>query len=229
MNYTKIYNVYNALIEKARQRVLDIYTESHHIIPRCMGGSDDLSNLVNLTPEEHYVAHQLLVKMYPNNASLVFAAHMMGCTRSTNKLYGWLRRKYSEEKSKTLKGKPPNNKGKKLSEETKRKIGIASSKRKHSEETKKKISESHIGNQYGVGNKSRTGQKQSDEEKRKKSIALRGENNPNYGVKYTAERKEQIRMAMLNRPKKECPHCHRLFDPTNYSRYHNENCKLKQF
>jgi hypothetical protein len=30
-----------------------------------MDGSDLVSNLVYLTPEEHYVAHQLLVKMYP--------------------------------------------------------------------------------------------------------------------------------------------------------------------
>ena len=27
-----------------------------------MGGTDDEENLVELTPEEHYVAHQLLVK-----------------------------------------------------------------------------------------------------------------------------------------------------------------------
>lgn len=37
-----------------------IYTHKHHIIPRHMGGSDDPSNLVELTIEEHAEAHRLL-------------------------------------------------------------------------------------------------------------------------------------------------------------------------
>ena len=32
----------------------------HHIIPKHMGGSDDPSNLVELTPEEHALAHKKL-------------------------------------------------------------------------------------------------------------------------------------------------------------------------
>ncbi len=91
MNYKKHYD---ALTERALNRTIGDYVEKHHIIPRCMGGSDDIFNLVKLTPEEHYVAHQLLVKIYPSNRSLVFAAHMMGATRQNNKVYGWLKRKY---------------------------------------------------------------------------------------------------------------------------------------
>jgi hypothetical protein len=64
MNYKKIYD---NLISKGRNRVLNCYVERHHIIPKCMGGTDDEENLVELTPEEHYVAHQLLVKIYPKN------------------------------------------------------------------------------------------------------------------------------------------------------------------
>lgn len=89
---------YNLLIEKAQQRTTDLYTERHHIVPRCLGGTDDKDNLVALTPEEHYVAHQLLVKMYPENASLVYAANKMTVSSKwaprNNKLYGWLKRKY---------------------------------------------------------------------------------------------------------------------------------------
>jgi len=90
---------YNLLIEKAQQRTTDLYTERHHIVPRCLGGIDDKNNLVALTPEEHYVAHQLLVKMYPENKSLVHAAIMMipksdSHSHRSNKMYGWLRRKY---------------------------------------------------------------------------------------------------------------------------------------
>ena len=36
----------------------------HHIIPRHMGGTDDLSNIIKLTIEEHVNAHKLLYEKY---------------------------------------------------------------------------------------------------------------------------------------------------------------------
>lgn len=41
-----------------------IYMEKHHIIPRHAGGTDDDTNLVKLTPEEHYFAHLVRWKAY---------------------------------------------------------------------------------------------------------------------------------------------------------------------
>jgi len=38
------------------------YCESHHIIPKSLGGSNDKENLVNLTAREHYIVHKLLTK-----------------------------------------------------------------------------------------------------------------------------------------------------------------------
>jgi len=96
MNYKKIYD---SLIERGKCRILSCYKERHHILPRCLGGTDDESNLVDLTPEEHYVAHQLLVKIYPNNIKLVRAVSMMIPNRPTNKLYGWIRRRFSDAQS----------------------------------------------------------------------------------------------------------------------------------
>ena len=96
MNYQQIYNT---IIERGQNRTLLEYTEEHHIVPRCLGGTDDRQNLVMLTPEEHYVCHQLLVKIYPNNIKLVNAALFMvanGMNRRSNKSYGWLRRKWAE-------------------------------------------------------------------------------------------------------------------------------------
>lgn len=40
-----------------------VYYESHHIIPRALGGSDEGNNLVLLTAYEHYLCHWLLTKM----------------------------------------------------------------------------------------------------------------------------------------------------------------------
>lgn len=53
MDYNKIYS---NLIERARNRPPLIgYKEVHHIVPKCLGGNNDDSNLVELTPEEHYM------------------------------------------------------------------------------------------------------------------------------------------------------------------------------
>jgi ribosomal protein S27AE len=57
MDYLKHYNL---LIESRRTLVRDVYTENHHIIPKCYGGTDDPSNIVALTAREHFVAHWLL-------------------------------------------------------------------------------------------------------------------------------------------------------------------------
>lgn len=66
MNYGKIYN---QLIERSSEvRSLD-YGEWHHIIPKCVGGTDDASNLVFLTAREHFIAHALLVKIYENDGN----------------------------------------------------------------------------------------------------------------------------------------------------------------
>lgn len=97
MNYQTIYD---RLIDRARVRVLDGYCERHHVLPRCMGGEDNPANLVSLTAEEHYLAHQLLVKLHPDHLGILSAAHVMTTTRlqgriATNKLYGWLRRRMS--------------------------------------------------------------------------------------------------------------------------------------
>jgi hypothetical protein len=73
--------VYNKLIEKYRCLVLRGYVESHHILPRCMGGTNEISNLVDLPPKAHYVAHHLLHKAYPDNIKLAYAFGVFGTKR----------------------------------------------------------------------------------------------------------------------------------------------------
>jgi len=97
MNYQKHYDT---LIERARNRHLEGYSETHHILPRCLGGNNEDANLVKLTAEEHYVAHLLLCKMYPTNGRLAFAANMMSNSNSNlkrnNKSYTWVRKKMAD-------------------------------------------------------------------------------------------------------------------------------------
>jgi len=69
---------YRLLIEKALARVsCTEYSELHHILPKCMNGPDDPANLVRLTAREHFVAHWLLHRAYPNHSGLAVAFEMM--------------------------------------------------------------------------------------------------------------------------------------------------------
>ena len=152
MNYQKIYN---NLINRAITRTG--YVEKHHIIPRCLGGSDNKENLVELYPEEHYLAHLLLCKLYPGNSKLLYAAinmttgAMINNGKRNNKAYGWLRRQYAES---MLGDNNPNRRnpniqkeaakkrvGQKRTDETKARMSAAQKGRTFSEETKKKMSE----------------------------------------------------------------------------------------
>lgn len=42
----------------------------HHIIPKCKGGLDIEENLIDLYPQEHYDAHQLLFEENPSDYKL---------------------------------------------------------------------------------------------------------------------------------------------------------------
>lgn len=76
MKYKKIYKnlVSN---KKNRKKMKGVYYEAHHIIPKCMGGSNSKENIVLLTHKEHYIAHLLLTKIYPKNTSLKYSIFRM--------------------------------------------------------------------------------------------------------------------------------------------------------
>lgn len=80
MDYKKIHD---NLIEKAKNRKLEGYVEKHHIIPKCMNGTNESNNLVELTAREHFLVHWLLYEMYPENSDLRYAFWSM-CRNSDN-------------------------------------------------------------------------------------------------------------------------------------------------
>lgn len=150
MNYHRHYDL---LITRARNRKLEGYLERHHIIPKCIGGTDEAENIVSLTAEEHYLAHQLLVKIHPGVKGLVFATMAMcgkGRTKArNNKSYGWLRKLCSEARQ----GFPLSNEHKrKISEGVRRNPGIRTGV-PQPESFKKAHSERMKGNAFNVGRK----------------------------------------------------------------------------
>jgi hypothetical protein len=151
MDYKKIHDL---IIDRAKNRIIDGYTEKHHIVPKCMGGNNKNINIVKLTAKEHWLIHLLLIEIYPDNNKLKIAIRKM-MMKSNNqnrdyvisgKQFERLRKMVSEAHSKLLtgrklkpftdehkknlsnsmKGRVSPNKGKKLSDETKIKIGIRS-------------------------------------------------------------------------------------------------------
>jgi hypothetical protein len=96
MNYKKHYDL---LVNRSpKEKPKNGYYEKHRILPGCMGGEYTKNNITWLTPEEHYLAHQLLVKIYPNDSKLIYAVRMMAVSsenqKRNNKIYGWLKRKF---------------------------------------------------------------------------------------------------------------------------------------
>lgn len=157
---------YNSIVDKAKCRTdLIGYFERHHVIPRCLGGSNDKSNLVNLTAQEHFICHWLLTKMTEgkNKSKMIHAAWLMACVKNSfqirhkisSKKYELLKKSISRETS--IKFKGPNNPmfGKRHSNETRKKISDGNIGKVYSEETrlKLKLCNKHTGPNYKLRGK----------------------------------------------------------------------------
>jgi hypothetical protein len=129
------------------------YVEKHHIIPRCIGGSDHRENIVSLTAREHFVCHLLLTKMTTGKVKQAMC-WAVGKFVQVNKnqqrnFTSWEYQKIREN------------------------ISFARTGKKHSDESRKKMSEKAKGRT--PWNKGRTGvQKHSAESNKKRSETLTG-------------------------------------------------------
>lgn len=101
---------YKRFIEQRKNRQINGVVEIHHILPRCLGGTDNLDNLISLTPREHYIAHVFLHKIYPNNAKITKALSAMKIGNGTSKYNRQLNSKeYDYIKKAVSKKIPPKN------------------------------------------------------------------------------------------------------------------------
>lgn len=138
---------YNALIAKAKSRdSLTGYVEKHHIIPRCMGGSNEESNIATLTYREHFIVHWLLSKFTTGQAKRKMQSAIGTMTRSKGgrTIAAW---QYAKAR---------------------RSNADASVGNKHTDESKAKMSKAHMGNKGALGIK------HTDETKAKMSAAQIG-------------------------------------------------------
>lgn len=205
MNYQRIYDsiINNAkLLEESRklqkkQRLN--YFERHHIIPKCLGGSNDESNLVYLTAKEHYLCHRLLVEIHPGDYRLKFAIWQMLHQTKLHKRYipsGKIYERIKNEYAVSRLGVPK-------STETKLRMSRSATGRIMSEETKRKLS---------IIN---TGKKLSAETIAKMSNTLRG-----------MKKSEETRRRMTKpKPIVACPHCGVTGGQNTMVQWHFDKCK----
>lgn len=90
----------------------------HHIIPKHVGGTDDVTNLVELTIEEHALAHKELYEKYGRWQDRVAWLSLSGIMKEEERIYEILRNS--------------NPGGYKHSEESRKKISIANKGKKRS-------------------------------------------------------------------------------------------------
>lgn len=169
--YTQFIN--NILNKRGRYISDDVYKEKHHIIPKCMGGSDDVDNIIELSGQEHFIAHKLLADNNPSNKKLIYAYWRMAnqnkfCTPEeyeraktmfVHKISGENHPLYNEHPTLQTRRKLSEAKlGKHLPNSVRQKISQALKNKPRSIQTKQKISQT------------KTGTKHSEETKRKLSL-----------------------------------------------------------
>lgn len=76
--------IHDILEARGRFACGDEYHERHHIIPKCLNGTDDEENLIDLFAREHFIAHKLLADENQDNDSLVYAYACMAFAKGGN-------------------------------------------------------------------------------------------------------------------------------------------------
>ena len=187
MTYEESIN--NILETRGRNGCGEEYHETHHIIPKCMGGSNDKENLIDLFAREHFEAHRLLALENPKNYKLVSAFSMMAFPKTKNHDRELTAEEYEE--ARILFGQLHSGENHPLF--GKRGKDAPMYGKHHTEESKKKMKENHA--DISGENHPMYGKHHSDETKQKISenhADFKGENSVWYGKHHTEETKKKI-------------------------------------
>lgn len=213
MNYERIYN---QIIERAKnEETLCIrkknngnYYERHHIIPKCLDGTNDKENLVLLTAREHFLCHWILARIYTNNNKITSAFWAM-CNQRKKSVIRYIpnSRIYQEAREMHSKNISKIKKGRKMSDDTKKKLSEANkgqipwNKGLKYEGSKLDSVRSHLSNPKRCA---------------KISNSMKGKKKSAEHVKKLIGKKRSICI---------CPHCNKSGGVNNMYRYHFDNCK----
>ncbi len=224
--------IYDSIIENARKqnriKYAGIYYENHHIIPKCLNGSDKQYNRILLSAREHFVCHKLLTYIYKENYKIISAFNLM--IFMNKRKYGITSRDYEyvrELYAKTPIDEETRQKRKKIihTKEWNNKISKTLKNHLVLDKTRQKISSSNLGRIYGEearknykrGNRNKNlGIKHSPESIEKTMKKIRG-------IKRSDDFKKNVSIGAFN-SRKECEFCHKSIPLNIYNRCHGEKC-----
>lgn len=219
--------------------------ENHHIIPRCIGGTDDPSNMAFIGYREHYIAHYILAKTF-NDDKLWFAFNCMRrVCNSKSSLYEAARKYISKSISRLNRGRKHSDESKKIMSKQRINTVIVRDKDnnlfrcsvndpryvsgeyvfyrngyKHTEETKELMSKNGISGKKAYYDKNN-------------NIVYRfdGDDCSELTLGFPDKLKSKI-VARLRKPGRKlklvkCPHCDCEGKGGNMTRYHFDNCNKK--
>ena len=234
---------YFKIVNRAKFRKLNGYTEKHHIIPKCLGGNNESANIVRLTAREHFICHKLLTRMVTGQARYkmlealaIFANNRNRKLKLNSRDIAMIRESNATASSIRNKGNQHYLKRAPASNELKSQRSKRASKSRwvNNGIEEKFTSEWHFlinsGN-FKLGRlkfskewrekiASHVGHLHTAEVYEKKSQALRGRPK-------SKSHRENLSKAAKNRvlTKFQCPHCFKSVDSLNYERWHGEKCK----
>lgn len=220
MNYQ---NIYNSLIHRSRDRTLGGYTETHHIVPRCMGGTNDTGNLATLTAREHYLAHWLLWRIHRTSALAHAFFSMVRRGKGQERIIS--SRQYNRAKNAMAVAKRGENNywygttgpmgGRTHTAEWK---AAHSDRMRVASEYKRGLSVEDIpGLKAGEATRFTKGQEAWNK-------GLTGESHPLHGRVLPEEHKQKLRKP---KPLVQCPYCGIIGGASSTKRWHFENCKKR--
>ena len=174
----------------------------HHKFPRSFSKKDgvdvdnDEDNLVSLSLADHFRVHYYLWKCakkgYRSMMAMAFTLmRKKAVVYATDETIEQIARDYENAMKDAAEVKSRANKGKKRSEETRKKLSKAHKGKPKSEEQKKKQSEAMKGKHTGENNPM-YGKHHTDEAKERMSKALSGEKHPMYGKHLSEEQKKRM-------------------------------------
>ena len=230
MNYKEFID--NILTTRGRFACGDEYKEKHHIVPKCMGGTNDKNNLIDLYAREHFEAHRLLALENPNIKGLTYAWWAMAHLNASNQSrYELLPEEYEEAKMLISKIHSEYQKKRMSSPELRKKISDSLKGRyvgeknpnygkHHSKEAKEKISMSNKGRFSGNKNYFY-------------GIHMCGKNNPFYGKHHSEESKRKMsekrkrHWYISDETKKRFSEMYKGEGNPNYGKHHSDESKRK--
>lgn len=221
------------------------YTESHHIIPRSLGGDNSSDNIVRLTAREHFICHLLLAKCIDGKDRYKMYAAVAYFSNNQNRNLKLTSRRIAAMREYNALASSERNKGnqywkcrKPITDDLREQLGSAARGKTwvNNGSVEMLVIDSteylkngflpgrlatHISKSFNGGHLK--GKTLSVETKQKMSKPK----HEGHGQKVSESRKKMFK-EMGGMSKTPCPHCGKLCSKTNLIRWHNENCKLKK-